>query len=151
MWRKEPSGPNRYLHYCPLSSQLVSASHSFPLPVSSLSLSPALTLLLLLHCLSRCICLSISCFNSLTSRAVILPLLFCCRERRRSRRGRTGSRFYKWIWLLCWRKHASETLPLCPDLMLIPRPGPKTDLSHGHSLICGFSDMSCAISLQTVR
>ena len=40
----------------------------------------------------------------------------------------------------CFRDAVSVSTALL-ILILIPRPGPKTDLSHGHRLICGFSDM----------
>lgn len=84
--------PSSYLHYCPLSFQLsltITLFLSFSLIFVSLNISLSLSSFVLLHYPSLCIRLSIACFNSLTSRAIIPLLLFLLQRKKKgeSQRG----------------------------------------------------------------
>lgn len=84
--RAEPAAsgqPNSYLNYCPLSL-LLSVGVILISSVSSLS-NGFLSLFFPLHCLSLCICLSVSCFSSLTSGAIIPPLLFLLQRKKKEK------------------------------------------------------------------
>lgn len=84
--RAEPAAsgqPSSYLHYCPLSLPL---SLSVTLISSLIFVSFTNSFFPLLHCLSFCICLSISCFNSLTSRAIIPLLLFLLQRKKEKKK-----------------------------------------------------------------
>lgn len=101
--RAEPAAsgqPSSYLHYCRLSLQLsLRVTLISSVSLSSLSHFPALSpsFSFLLHCLSLCIRLSISCFNSLTSRAIIPPLLFLLQRKKKEKAsgGRQGAIYIK--------------------------------------------------------